>query len=199
MTTTLFLVRHGAHDRLNRILCGRMPGVTLSEEGRAQARRTGERLAREPIMAVQTSPLERARETADAIGAEIGRDVEVSEALNELEVGVWAGLSFEALKEDPAWRSWNEVRAVSRPPGGETMLEAQARIIRHIEALRERCRDGAVVLVSHGDVIKAALAYHLGLPLDFISRFEVGPASVSTLIVGDWGAKVLSINESVAS
>ena len=43
--------------------------------------------------------------------------------------------------------------------------------------------------MSHGDVIKAALLYHLGLPLDAYGRFEIEPASISTLVVGDWGAE----------
>ena len=65
MTTTVFLVRHAAHDRLNRILCGRMPGVSLGADGRAQAAALAERLARESLAAVYASPLERACETAE--------------------------------------------------------------------------------------------------------------------------------------
>jgi len=56
-----------------------------------------------------------------------------------------------------------------------------------------------VVLVSHADVIKAALLYHLGLPLDAHARFDVDPASISTLAVGDWGAKVIRLNEVVTA
>ncbi len=52
MTTTVLMVRHASHDRLGRILCGRMPGVELSEQGRAQARSVGERLAGQRLAAV---------------------------------------------------------------------------------------------------------------------------------------------------
>jgi broad specificity phosphatase PhoE len=57
----------------------------------------------------------------------------------------------------------------------------------------------SVILVSHSDVIKAALLYHLGLPIDAYSRIEVEPASISTLVVGDWGSKTLRLNEVVAA
>ena len=53
--------------------------------------------------------------------------------------------------------------------------------------------------MSHGDVIKAALLYHLGLPVDSYGRIEIEPASVSTLVVGGWGAKVMRLNEAAAA
>jgi probable phosphoglycerate mutase len=175
-----------------------MPGVTLGSTGREQARRLGHRFAAEAIAAVQSSPLERARETAEPIAAETGCAVEVNEGITEIEFGAWSGRSFMELRDDPAWSIWNTARAFSRPPGGETMLEAQTRIVHAMEALRGLYRERAVVLVSHSDVIKAALLYHLGLPVDAYPRIEIEPASVSTLVVGDWGAKVVRLNEVVA-
>jgi len=68
-----------------------------------------------------------------------------------------------------------------------------------MEQLRGRYSDRSVILVSHSDVIKAALLYHLGLPIDAYARFEVEPASISTLVVGDWGSKILRLNEVVAA
>ena len=190
-----FLVRHAAHELVDRVLCGRMPGVSLGEEGRSQARRVAERLARERIAAVHTSSLERARETAAPIAERLRLAPEVHEALNEIALGEWAGRSFEDLSQDPRWQSWNSARAVSRPPGGESMLEVQARAVGHLERARAAHPDQAVVLVSHADVIKAALLYFLGMPIDGYRLFDISPASISTLVIGDWGAKVLSMNE----
>ena len=79
------------------------------------------------------------------------------------------------------------------------MLEAQSRIVEVIERCRKAHPERAVVLVSHGDVIKAALLYHLGMPMDAYSRFEISPASISTLAVGDWGSRVLRMNEVIAA
>jgi probable phosphomutase (TIGR03848 family) len=197
--TTLFLVRHAAHDLVGKALCGRMPGVKLGGEGRAQAERLATRLSRETVAAVQASPLERARETAEPIARHFGLGVEVADAVNEIDVGAWTGTPFGELRDDPRWRLWNSARSVTRAPGGETMLEVQARTVAHMEALRARFADQAVVIVSHADVIKAALAYCLGLSLDGLQRFDIAPASLSTVVIGDWGAKVLSVNEVAAS
>ena len=199
MTTTFFLVRHAAHDRVGAILCGRMPGVSLGSIGRSQAERLAARLANENVASVLTSPLDRARETAEPIAARLGRAPEICDGINEIDFGAWSGLSFDALAPDPGWVSWNNVRSISRPPGGETMLEAQARILKVIERTRKAHPGRAVVLVSHGDVIKAALLYHLGMPIDAYPRFEIDPASISTLLVSDWGSKVLRLNEVVAA
>ena len=75
------------------------------------------------------------------------------------------------------------------------MLEVQARAVGHLERARVAHPDQAVVLVSHADVIKAALLYFLGMPIDGYRLFDISPASISTLVIGDWGAKVLSMNE----
>jgi probable phosphoglycerate mutase len=176
-----------------------MPGVSLGALGREQAGRLGRRFARESIASVQSSPLERASETAEPIAAGTGCSIEINEGIVEIEFGTWSGRSFKDLNGDPAWTSWNSARAVARPPGGETMLEAQSRIVHAMEALRGAYPEKAVVLVSHSDVIKAALLYHLGLPVDAYPRVEIEPASISTLVVGDWGAKVVRLNEVVAS
>ncbi len=199
MTTTFHLVRHAAHDRVGSVLCGRMPGVHLGEVGREQARRLARRFANENVASVQTSPLERARETAEPIAAATGAAVEVNEGLLEIGFGEWTGRTFEALSGDARWAAWNGARAVNRPPGGEAMLEVQVRVIAVLEALRSAYPDRTLVLVSHADVIKAALLYHLGLPIDAYGRFDVDPASVSTLAVGDWGSRLIRMNEVAAA
>ena len=192
------LVRHASHDRLGSVLCGRMPGVTLSEAGRREAEALAFTLTRHRLAAVLSSPLERAVETAAAIAASQTLAVEVEEDLNELDLGAWAGLRFEELRGDPAWDVWNRARSHARPPGGETMTEAQVRMARCIERLRRRYAGRTVALVSHADVIKATLAHALGLSVDFHARFEIAPASRSVLIAGEWGLKVHSINEAPA-
>jgi probable phosphoglycerate mutase len=167
--------------------------------GKAQAQRLSERFAGENGACILTSPLERAAETAEPIAARLGEPLEICEAITEIDFGLWSGVSFEALAKDPRWASWNSARSVSRPPEGETMLDAQARIVTAMEQLRARYAGRSVILVSHSDVIKAALLYHLGLPIDAYSRFEIEPASISTLVVGDWGSKVLRMNEVAAA
>jgi len=195
VTLVVHLVRHAAHGLLGRVLTGRQPGVSLSAEGRAQAGRLAGRLALEPIRAVQTGPLERARETAAPIAARLNLAPEVAPALNEIDFGAWTGRPFDALDGDPDWARWNATRSLARPPGGETMLEVQARMTAHIEGLRAAYRDAAVALVSHCDVIRATLLHYLGVSTDHYDRIAVDPASLSTIVVGDWGGRVVRLNE----
>ena len=182
MTVTILLIRHAAHIDLDRRLSGRREGVALSDAGRGQAARLGERLAGERIDRVEASPLDRTRATAEALR----RRVSVEPALIEIDMGEWTGRALGSFGEDPAWRAWNEHRATARIPGGESMAEAQARIVDHLRRTA-RQRDGQVVaMVSHSDMIRAAIAWALGLSLDNLLRFDIEPASTSRLVVGDW-------------
>ena len=136
MVTTIHLVRHGSHVLPPGVLAGRLPGVMLSDEGREQARRAAERLARTcGIGTVHCSPLERTYETAGIISDRLGLTPVSANGLMEIDFGGWAGRSFEELDTLEDWRHWNHFRTGTRPPGGETMLEAQARALRHIETL----------------------------------------------------------------
>jgi probable phosphoglycerate mutase len=197
VTTTVFLVRHGAHDRLGRILCGRMHGVTLSEEGRRQAAAVAAWLGGETLEAVYASPLERTRETAQPIAAAVGVTATLDPDLSEIDFGEWTGKAFDDLDGDPAWAAWNRARALARPPGGESMVEVQSRVRHWLDLTRARHPMGRVAAVTHGDVIKALLAAVLGFSMDQHDRLEVSPASVTTLLVGDWGMKVMGVNETI--
>ena len=199
MTTVFFLVRHAAHDRVGSVLCGRMGGVTLGPEGHDQARRLGRRFATVAIASVQTSPLERAQGTAKPIADQAGLDAEVCEEIAEIDFGTWTGARFDDLAHDPLWTRWNTARGACCPPAGESMVEAQRRIVGAMEKLRRSHQDRSVVLVSHCDVIKAALLHHLGLPIEAYDRFDIDPASISTLAVGDWGSRVIRLNEVIAA
>lgn len=198
MTTTFFLVRHAAHDNVGAYLAGRIPDIRLGEAGRAQAERLAGRMAREPIDAIHASPRERTMETAAALAAACGINrIAVDPELDEVDFGAWEGKDFETLDADPAWQRWNAVRSFARTPGGERMLDVQSRAIGLLEQLGAQHTDGAVVLVSHSEVIKAVVSYVIGLPVDAWNRFEVGPASISTVVIGDWGAKLMGLNEVV--
>jgi len=196
MTTTFFLVRHAAHDNVGGFLAGRSEGIHLGEAGRAQAARLGERLRHETFAAIYTSPRERTRETAQAIAAASGAPEPVATAdLDEVHFGHWSGQTFDVLNQDPHWRRWNEVRSLTRTPGGETMLDVQRRIVSLMESAQRRYAEQRVVLVSHADVIKAAVSHILGLPVDAWPRFDIAPASITTLVTGDWGARIITLND----
>lgn len=197
MTATFLLIRHAAHVQLDRFFSGRTPGVPLSEAGRAQAVALGRALARTRIDLVAHSPLDRTRETAEAVAAAQGEPPPLIAApdLLEIDMGDWTGRPVGGFGDDPAWAAWNAHRGTARIPGGESMGEAQARIVDYLSALALAEDGKTVAVVSHADMIRGAVAHVLGLPLDHLLRFDVGPASVSRVVWGDWGARLMSLNE----
>lgn len=196
MTTTFHLVRHAAHGLLDGTLCGRMPDVHLSEEGRWQAEWVATVLSREAVAAVHCSPRERARETAEPIGVRLGLPVTTSAALDEWDAGDWTGKRFEDLRGDPAWQAWNMARGASHAPGGESAIAVMGRVVDHALHLADVHPGAAVVLVSHAEPLRCLVLHALGLGPDAWSRIELAPASISTLLVGDWGCRVTRLNES---
>jgi probable phosphoglycerate mutase len=199
MATTVFLLRHAAHDRVADVLCGRMPGVHLGETGRRQAEALAQRFAGVGVAAVWTSPLQRARETAGPIGARLGLRARASDALCEIDFGAWTGRDFASLADDPVWEIFNSFRSGTRPPGGETMLEVQARVVGFFDELRRRHPDGHVAAVSHCDVLRSAILHYLGAPLDLFLRLEIEPASLSILELAEWGPRLILLNETAAT
>jgi len=196
VTATILLIRHAAHSHLGNILSGRSPDIALSSQGRSQAGALASRLRSEAIAALHTSPVQRARETADAVATLHSSLVpEVTKALDELDFGDWAGRAFVELDDDPRWATWNETRSQAVAPNGESMAQAQHRAWTHVESTARLYAGKIVAMVSHCDVIRAVVAQVLGLSLDHYGRFDVDPASITRLAVGDWGAKILSLNE----
>jgi broad specificity phosphatase PhoE len=196
MTVTLFLVRHAAHDNVGGFLAGRADGIRLGSEGLAQAARLGERMKREAAGAIRTSPRTRTRQTASAIATACGLpEPEVTDALDEVDFGLWSGKNFDDLNADAQWRKWNTMRSLARTPGGECMLDVQRRVFTIVETLCNRHDKERIILVSHADVIKAAVIHVLGLSIDAWPKFDISPASITTMVAGDWGAKILTLNE----
>lgn len=196
---TLFLVRHAPHALQGRVQVGRAEGVALAEGSVRVAQGVADRLRGERLDAVYCSPLQRARDTAAPIAAVHDLEPIADADLLELDFGDWTGRAFDAFDDDPDYRSWNTARSVHRVPRGETMLECQARMMRAVERARREHPDGRAALVSHGDPLKTVVLYLLGLPIDSWNRFDLDPASVSAAVVGDWGAKLLFLNERSAA
>jgi broad specificity phosphatase PhoE len=195
VTATILLVRHAAHVELGTVLSGRRRDVALSREGLEQAAIVADLLSTAPLAAVYSSPRERAWYTARDIAEPHALEVRIAEGLDEVDFGDWTGRPFAELEGDPAWRAWNEARGSARAPGGESMAEAAARAIASLAEMA-RDHDGeTLAVVSHCDIIRGAIAHHLGLPLDRLLRFDVDPASVSRIAIGAWGAHIISVNE----
>jgi probable phosphoglycerate mutase len=192
--TTLLLIRHGETGAVGNLLAGSMPGWHLNPRGRQQVERLAGSLASRALKAVYTSPLERAVETARAIARCHGVEPKAVKEIGELDVGEWQGKTFEELAARPDWKAYNALRSAVRPPGGEWMIDCQARMVKEAERLVRRHPEGTVAVVSHADPIRGLLAYYLGIPMDLMLRFELGTASVSAVQMSDGVPRVLCLN-----
>jgi broad specificity phosphatase PhoE len=193
--TLFYLVRHGEHALQGRLAAGRMTGIGLSPKGRAEAAAIAERLAGEKVDAIYASPLDRARETAEIIAGRLERPVVIREDVIEVDFGEWTGLTFDQVRSDKRWVPWQSCRSIAAIPGGESWRRVQERAVDALFDLRRAHPEGTVVVVSHGDVIRAALLFALGMPLDLYNRIEVATGSISAIRIDDGGIRVPAINE----
>lgn len=194
--TKIVLVRHGRTPTTGAKLPGRARGLHLSEEGRRQAQLAAERIAGgfKNVAAVYCSPLERTRETAAPIAKALGLKVVADKGLLECDFGDWTGADLKSLFKLPEWKTVQQAPSTFRFPHGESFLEMQARINDAISRLRAAHEGSTIVLVSHADPIKAAVASALGTPLDLFQRISISPCSLSVLQYGGVSTAVLGVN-----
>ena len=192
--TVFHLLRHGEPSVFGRIN-GRLPGVGLSAKGRAEIAAVAGRLAEEKIDAIYASPLQRTRETAEILADRLALPVQYREDVIEIDYGEWTGLTFDKIRQDERWQMWARSRSIAAVPGGESWHRVQERVVGALFDLRQAHPEGSVVVVSHGDVIRAALLFALGMPLDFYSRIEIAFASLSTIRLDGSGTRVAGLNE----
>jgi probable phosphoglycerate mutase len=118
----------------------------------------------------------------------------VREDLGEFRFGDWQGRTFEELNHDPRWHRFNAARSTVRAPGGELMTEVQTRMTREIENLRRKHEGETVLLVSHADPLRSLIAHYLEFSLDLVLRFDISPASVSTVRFFGDSPSILCLN-----
>ena len=185
--TLVLLVRHGLTGATGSVLAGRTPGIPLDDRGREQAAALAARLASVPLDAIVTSPVQRCRETADAIAAaRNGHPVAVAEdeQFAEVRYGDWTGKPLRQLARDPLWRAVQAHPSAVRFPGtdGEAIADVQHRAVRAIRDWNTRLgRDAVYLICSHGDVIKSVIADCLGMHLDMFQRISADPCSLSVI------------------
>ncbi|WP_435082071.1 histidine phosphatase family protein [Gordonia hongkongensis] len=193
--TRMILLRHGQTPlSVERRYSGR-GNPDLTDEGRRQARAAAARVVREEgIAAIVTSPLRRARSTAEEVAVLTGIDVVEHPGLIENDFGDWEGLTFtEASQRDPdlhrAWLSDITVPA----PGGESFAQVAERISRTKAELLQRYPGQTVVLVSHVTPIKTLLQDALGVGPELLFRLHLDLASVSIAEYFDDGGSVVRL------
>jgi probable phosphomutase (TIGR03848 family) len=193
--TLLLLIRHGTNDWVHGRLAGWTPGVHLNDDGRQQAAALSARLAALPIDAIYTSPLDRTVETAQAIAGPRAMPLRLVEGLGEVKYGEWQGAELKELYKHELWPGVQFYPSGTRFPGGETLGEAQMRMVATLDALRAQHPKGIIAVVSHADIIKLALAYYIGMHMDLFQRLEISPCSVSAVFFTRMGPRLLAYND----
>jgi probable phosphomutase (TIGR03848 family) len=194
--TVFLLVRHAVTSHTGHKLTGWAPGVHLSDDGRAQAEAVAEQLAKAPIKAIYSSPIDRTRETAQAVASRHRLDVQLLDGIGEVQYGTWTNRSLKSLAQTKLWVKVQRFPSAARFPQGESLREVQARAIAELERIQARHPKQMVCVVSHADVIKLMVAHYLGVHIDLFQRIAIGPASVSAIAINDQGPMVLSVNAS---
>ncbi len=193
----LLLIRHGENDYVKTgRMAGRLPGVHLNERGQQQVHELAEALAKAPIQAIYSSPIERAMETAEPLAAKLGLQVNVRPGLLETNIGEWSGMELKAVRKLPEWKTVQSAPSRFRFPGGESFAEIQSRLVNEIESIAKGYKGGELVAcISHADPIKLIVAYYMGMPLDHFQRLGCDTASVTMLMLSETGAVLLKLNQ----
>lgn len=181
MKQTLLFIRHGQTTwNVENRLPGQLPGVALNDRGREQATRLADALTVLPISAIISSPLERARDTAEIIARPHKLDIQFEPALMDIELGRWSGQSFNELaKNDSEWKAFVRDPTVA-PEGVETFPQAQERAVAAVERWCKQESAGAYpAFVAHADIIKLLIAYYTGLEAGRAGALFIDNASVS--------------------
>lgn len=186
-------MRHGTTATTGKVLPGRARGLHLSDQGRDEAAKVGEALSSLTVSAVYSSPLERTRETAQAISTRVGRPVLTERGLLECDFGTWTGESLAQLRKLPEWQTVQRWPSGFRFPGGESFVELQSRMCDTVARICTSHPGEIVVAVSHADCIKVVLASVLGVPLDLFQRIVVAPCSISTVVYGPEAPAVVAM------
>jgi len=194
-STRLVLARHAVTAQTGPLLSGRTPGIDLSDEGREQAKRLGERLASLPVSAVYASPIERTTQTAQAVAEHHGVEVRPLVGVLEADYGEWTGQKLADLAKTDLWKIVQRAPSRAAFPGGEGLAAMQARMVEALDAVVGDHPGELVVVVSHADPIKAAIAQYTGVHLDLFQRIMVAPASVTAFEFSTHGVTMLKCND----
>ena len=179
---SIIFLRHGqAKNNLERILTGRTPGVPLTEKGIDQAEKAAKFLEHMNISAIYSSPIERARHTAEIVGKHNSLDVTIDDRLIELDMGKFTGVPYDEIFTSHGnvfMKFYNGELEIAHN-GVETFSEVKKRILGIVDHVIENHPDQNVVLVTHMDPIKAMLSTIVDLTPTNLFELIIANASLN--------------------
>jgi probable phosphoglycerate mutase len=192
----LFLVRHGLTAQTGHRLYGRTAGIDLDARGHAQAKEMVTRFEGVRLTAIYSSPLERCVQTVQPLAGARRLPARTDASLLEMDAGDWTGRTLAQVRRTAAWRTvQRNPSAFAFPGGGEAFPDAQARVVAGIDRIARRHRRGSVVVATHGDIVRIALAHYAAAPLDEFQRIVIDTASVSVVLLDGDRPHILLVND----
>jgi len=195
--TRIVLVRHGHVEGMSPERFRGRRDIELSDLGARQAHGTAQRLAMacHPV-AIYTSPLQRCRQTAAAIGAACKLEASVLDDLNDLHYGEWEWHTHEEVRArwPELFERWFSAPHLVRFPQGESLQDLVARMANVLRFVGERHQHETVVVVGHSSGNRALLLQALDQPLSAYWRLGQDPCSVSDIELMTHGATVRGFN-----
>jgi len=197
----IVLLRH-AHSTANSagILSGQLSGVSLSKDGLRQANELAERIGATAFDSIRVSPMQRCEETiAPWMASKFSRGIKnyhLDDGLIEMNYGTWSGRKLSGLRREPLWKLIQSTPSKVQFPNGERFTSMQKRALASVREVAASKKNGAHLLVSHGDVIKAIVAGLIDLKLDNFQSLVIDPASITILDVDSDSARLIMFNDS---
>ena len=180
--TTFLLLRH-AHSTANGagVLAGRTSGILLSDLGRKQSRALNRTLSDIDPRYIFSSPLERCLQTVEPLARRMNKKVRALDGLIEMDYGLWTGKKLRHLAREPLWKKIQKEPTSVIFPEGESFTQAWRRIEKTLRDLQSKYPKSTLLLCTHGDITKMAIAMTVGIPLNDFQRIVVDPASLSVI------------------
>jgi phosphoserine phosphatase len=179
----VFVVRHGETQWVRERRFAGCRDIPLVDEGRRQCVAAGRALADSGVTAVYSSPLERARASAELIAQPHNLPVRIAPAFTEMAYGPWEGLTREEARSQfpEAWDQWRSTPHLMELSGAETLSGVAARVAAGVAELQQAHAGQAIVLVSHSIVARVMVLDALGLGLDRIWTLDATPTGITEI------------------
>jgi len=179
---SIIFLRHGqAINNTQRILAGRTPGIPLTEQGIDQAEKAAKFLEEMQISAIYSSPIERAKNTADIVGKHNSIDVTIDDRLIELDMGKFTGVPYDEIfsSHGNVFMKFYKGELEIAHNGVETFTDVKKRVLGMVDHVIENHPDENVVLVTHMDPIKAMLSTVVSLSPENLFELIIANASLN--------------------
>lgn len=192
--TELIVVRHGESNfNRERRWQGQSQDAILTDLGWRQAECCADALTRTPAAALFSSDLSRSMQTAVAIARATGLPIYPETRLREIDAGSWTNrMSDEVRAHEPERvQAWDKAPFTTCPTGGETLAQAQLRILEFVSERSPEYAGQSIIIATHGAILQTLMAHAMGIPLDRL--WLDTPAANGAIVRLEWNSAQLRL------